>query len=262
MKKRYAFIALLLMTWALFHPIQVNATTPSLNQSQWQIQSVTAWRGRPPTSLQPPVHIGFGPNQQLYGSDGCNYFNGRYQLKPKSHSLSLSMSATSLMACPPQHSSFARAFTQALSQTAKYSVSGNRLNLLNQKNLILASFIKPSTALGGTNWKVIGVNMGNAFVSSLNTERMTAQFGKDGSLSGFSGCNHYSGRYTLNAAQASLRVNGPLASTKKMCVDPDLAKEEAAFLQAWSRVRSYQRLANDLTLSDSTGLRIITLRLP
>ena len=257
MKKRYGWMAALLSLVALGQ--MAHAATP-LNQTQWELQSLSGWKGRAPSTIQPLANIGFAPNQQLYGNNSCNNFSGSYSTKSNSNQLSLKLGSSTLMACPVEQERLSQAFSKALTQTTHYKLAKDRLVLLKKRNAVVATFSKPLVAMSNTNWKVIGVNMGNAFVSSLNTEKMTAQFGKNGTLSGFSGCNQYSGRYTVNTSQGTARISDSLASTRMMCADPDVMKEEQAFLKAWSRVRNYQRMGNKLTLSDQKGLVIMTLR--
>ncbi len=65
---------------------------------------------------------------------------------------------------------------------------------------------------------------------------------KDHTVSGFSGCNRFSGTYKVAAESLSL---GPLATTRKMC--PNM-QEENAVLEALQQVDSYRMENETLTL--------------
>lgn len=75
-------------------------------------------------------------------------------------------------------------------------------------------------------------------------------------VSGFSGCNRFSGPYTLDHNQLSF---GALMSTKMACMDNARNKTEQVFLDALSRVDSYMHEANTLTLYDANAAQLIRL---
>ena len=64
---------------------------------------------------------------------------------------------------------------------------------------------------------------------------LTAQFAVDGSLSGFGGCNNYSGTYQAGT-DGSMKV-GPLATTAMACADG--MDQETAFLSALQTAESF-----------------------
>jgi heat shock protein HslJ len=68
--------------------------------------------------------------------------------------------------------------------------------------------------------------------------------------SGNAGCNQYGGSYTLSGS--SLRM-GPLASTRRACVDEALTRQETAFLRALDETRSWRINDNTLILSSESG---------
>lgn len=127
--------------------------------------------------------------------------------------------------------------------------------------MIVATFSRPATTMAGTQWRVIGFNTGNAFMSSLNTERMTASFNPNGQLSGFAGCNDYSAQYTLNPTSKTMTVK-KVVSTKRLCPQSsELMQEEAGFLKAWTQVQRYERSSDTLTLYNNGGIRVLSFSL-
>ena len=106
-----------------------------------------------------------------------------------------------------------------------------------------------SRALAGT-WSLSGVQgiptpSGGTFVIT---------FTSDGKVSGQSGCNTYSGSYTVNGQAI---VFGPLAATKKACAAP-LMTVETAYLTALQLVNAWQINDGTLTLSGPGGRPILT----
>lgn len=76
-------------------------------------------------------------------------------------------------------------------------------------------------------------------------------------VSGFSGCNRFSGSYVLEQNQISF---GALTRTEMACAEPSQNKTEQTFLDALSRVDSYLYANETLTLYDAHALQLLTLR--
>ena len=72
---------------------------------------------------------------------------------------------------------------------------------------------------------------------------------------GFAGCNNFSGRYGLSRSALTF---SDVASTRKGCIDPALAKVEYAYLAALSRVRSWRIRGTTLTLRNAAGRSLLT----
>lgn len=98
--------------------------------------------------------------------------------------------------------------------------------------------------LANSNWQVIrigadeGPKGANGQAISLNLQ--------DGQASGFSGCNNFHGSYTI--AQQSIKF-GPLASTRKACIDPSATAAEQMFLQHIGKVDGYSLKSGKLLLT-------------
>jgi heat shock protein HslJ len=113
-----------------------------------------------------------------------------------------------------------------------------------------------------TNWRLMSYLDAHqtARVSSINTEKMTLQFGKDGMLSGNAGCNTYSAQYRINPKNNRIDL-GNIISTQKYCAKPaDLMKEEQAFLGDLQQVKSFKRSSQSLELFDAKGKRLLDFR--
>ena len=91
-----------------------------------------------------------------------------------------------------------------------------------------------SEPLAGTSWRLVELNGQRV---APGGEALTLQFAADGSsVSGYGGCNQFSGPYTQNGASLQL---GPLASTRRACEDPALNTQETAYFQALESTTRY-----------------------
>lgn len=88
--------------------------------------------------------------------------------------------------------------------------------------------------LAGTSWQLVELN-GQPLVPG--GEPLTLMFAADEArVSGYGGCNQFSGPYTQNGA--SLRF-GPLLSTRRACLEPALNTQETAYFQALESTTRY-----------------------
>jgi heat shock protein HslJ len=82
---------------------------------------------------------------------------------------------------------------------------------------------------------------------------VTASFGADGSLTGFAGCNKYTGDYTVDGAILTV---SPLASTRKAC-EPDVMDVENLFLDLMQAAAAWSLDGATLTVTTSDGAAIV-----
>jgi heat shock protein HslJ len=80
-----------------------------------------------------------------------------------------------------------------------------------------------SPTLPGTSWIVTSINR----VPTADP-KPTIDFGDDGSVSGNTTCNQYSGTYTVDGDNIDF---SPLASTMMACTDPALSAQESIFIE-------------------------------
>lgn len=261
MKKQLAFVAL--MGLSLLAPPSFAAVSQNLNQTSWQLISLSGWAGNSPANIQPRVTLNFNGGT-ITGNDSCNNFRAAYSQPrvpnaPQALSIRMDRAVSTMMACPPEQNKLSAALSSALKKTYQYSINDKYLTLMDNRGAVVASFDRPATDVPGTSWQLLSYNTGPAMMSSLNTERMTAVFNRDGTVTGFGGCNNYRANYSLDRARGTMRI-GPVASTNKLCPNQDLMKDEAGFMNAWRRVGLYGRQGNGLSLFDAQGTRIMDFR--
>ncbi|HSN43746.1 MAG TPA: META domain-containing protein, partial [Propionibacteriaceae bacterium] len=108
------------------------------------------------------------------------------------------------------------------------------------------------TSLSGTAW-VLDILGGKPAVEATTA---TARFAADGTISGSSGCNRYSGPFSTSGN--AIKV-GDLASTMMACGDDDIMAQEKSFLDALSTASTFSVDEATLTLADRDGTALATL---
>ena len=167
---------------------------------------------------------------RVQGSDGCNRYTASYKAGDDGAFKISGGVARTKMACPGQAAMLARDFVTALTRVTRLQIQGSRLTLLDARGGVLAVFEAQTQALANTSWDVTAYNNGKQAVVSLITgTRVTLAFSEDGRVSGSAGCNAFTGAYTVDEDELSIRG---LTATRKMCADPaGLMEQESAFLQ-------------------------------
>ncbi|MDI6620502.1 META domain-containing protein [Acinetobacter junii] len=117
------------------------ATTTSLNSAQTLDHSTwvaTQIQGTQLASSNSP-HIQFESSTQTFsGSDGCNRIRGSF--KTENNQLKLGPVMSTKMACIGDNAAVSRQYLDALSQTQRYSLKANTLQLLDQSGKVLIQF--------------------------------------------------------------------------------------------------------------------------
>lgn len=105
-------------------------------------------------------------------------------------------------------------------------------------------------ALVGTEWRLVEIH-DSPSITAPGDRQPHIRLGENGQLSGFTGCNNLTGRYAHEGT--ALRVDGPLATTRMACVDPQLNTQERAFTAVLQSMTRYTIAADLLTVYGSEG---------
>ena len=183
----------------------------------------------------------------ITGNDGCNHYGGSYTSKGDSFSVGEDLMGT-LMACEETIMTQASDYTSALRKASKFSITDNRLHLLDENGNTIAIFEVQSQELAGTSWLATYVNTdavdGVVSSPSLQAAQQTISFDLEGAISGNAGCNDYFANYAVNGKKLSISTIG---STKMFCGD-GLMAEESAFLTALDKAASYRITGDSLQI--------------
>ena len=109
----------------------------------------------------------------------------------------------------------------------------------------------PDATVENTYWKLVAMGTTPARIGDNIPEPHLLLHPADTRASGSTGCNGFSGSYQLSGD--SLRF-GNLLSTLRACVDPELNRQERAFLDALGATRTLRITGDTLALSGGAGL--------
>ena len=114
-----------------------------------------------------------------------------------------------------------------------------------------SSAASPTPApLAGT-WEITST-MGSAVPDAVQPP--TATFA-NGAISGFGGCNTYTGSYTQNGTALTF---GPVASTQMFC-EGDPSEVEADLFAGLERTASWRMAGTNLEMLDADGTVVLTM---
>ena len=100
-------------------------------------------------------------------------------------------------------------------------------------------------SLAGTNWRLASFGPTGNEENIIPGTRPTLNFGEDGRASGSTGCNSFSGTYTVRGDTISF---GRMISTKRACLDQRANQQEQLYLTALEQARSFRVTSNRLAL--------------
>ena len=183
----------------------------------------------------------------LAGSTGCNQFAGTYA--QEGTDLTIMLGPVTLAACADPAVTIQEAAILAhLPDVASFS-SDDQLTLEDSSGAALLTYGAGLSTIAGTSWTATGVNNGTGGLeSNAAMEAITAEFGSDGTLSGFAGCNNYNATYTLTADDA-ISITG-ISTTRMACAEPAMTVE-SQYLAALERAAAYELSGDTLRLRDA-----------
>jgi heat shock protein HslJ len=164
--------------------------------------------------------------------------------------------AMTMMMCEQAIMDQESAYINALGQVKTYSISNDRLSLKGADGKDILVFQAQSQDLSGISWEAVNFNNGNqAIVGVITGTALTAEFGRDGTLSGNGGCNNYNGPYKVDGEEIKI---GPLASTMMACTEPEgVMEQETQYLAALQMAESFQVEGQVLELRRSDGTLVV-----
>ncbi len=183
-------------------------------------------------------------NYQVSGSSGCNSYKALYQAGGRT--LIVGNPSVTLMACDQATMDFEQTFLTLLQSSRFYGVQRDTLTVWNaDRTNVLVFDAAPRNPLLGR-WQVnsFATPSGSVSVPIAGTS-LEVTFGLL-NVSGFSGCNSFSGTYSTNGNV--VRIGG-LASTRIACPQ-DVMDQELAFLTALQGVAFIDYQGSTVLLED------------
>jgi heat shock protein HslJ len=230
-------------------------TAPTLAGTSWTLAS-TSIDGDDVTAVQSPT-LEFGDDGTVTGSTGCNQFSGTYT--ESGSDVTITLGPVTLAACvDPGVTAQEAAILGHLPEVTSFE-AGGQLVLRDAEGATLLTYDEGLATIEGTSWTATGVNNGRGAVESTAAiEALTADFGGDGVLSGFAGCNTYNATYELST-DGGISITG-VATTRKACEEEAMTLERQ-YVAALENAATYAVSGDTLTLRDSADAMQVTYTL-
>ena len=204
-----------------------------LANTSWTVRSIS---GAPTVDAARPT-MSFAPDGELTGSTGCNRYSARF--RTEGSAIAIAQTASTAVGCPGDVGAQEAAFVNALQGASSWrQTEDGSLVLSGAAEIVAGPGVAegppgdpPVANLAGTAWTLADMG-GTADFARLIP---TLAFGVDGAVSGFAGCNRFSGSYTVTGAALSI---GPIAATKMGC-EPAASAVEADYLAALAGVTEW-----------------------
>lgn len=232
-------------------PQPVVVTHPALQlYGEWDLESM---RKKPiQTRERAYLYLDF-QNHKVYGSNGCNSLNGRFQLNGQN--IAFMDMITTDQTC--HNATSERTVMKTLSEVRTYNVTQlygmEYLNLMNNKGTVLLTLKRQNLDLLGGVWLVKEVD--NEVVTDKNMRLVIDPVMQ--TLHGQTGCNIINGTITIDTEKDFAIQFEDLSSTEHRCDD---MAAETALLLALERAEYCKRI-NDHEVALLDGQGAIVLRL-
>lgn len=185
--------------------------------------------------------------EEAYGTSGCNSYRGSYTVD--GDGLTFGPLAATQMACEQPLMDLESHYLVALGDVSGFEVTAGEALVLTGGDTTLSFTAEVPLPLVDTTWTVTTIASVNAVSSTIAGTELTAEFGKDATVTGSDGCNSYHAEYS--ASGSSLTI-GQLAGTLMAC-EQDIDRQAQDFRQAMESAGAYEISGTSLTILDDVG---------
>ena len=191
---------------------------------------------------------------QAGGSAGCNSYFGSYEMD--GFEVTFGDIGSTLMACLPAVMDIEQAYLANLGNVVAYQSGGIQMAFLNADGDFILEFdLAPAATVVGS-WVATGINNQKGenagVVSSATTSLVTAEFGPDGDLTGFDGCNDYFTTYEVDGD--SITISEQIGQTRMACSSDELTEQSQWYYGALAAATTWGTNADGgLELRDDDG---------
>ena len=229
------------------------STSPAIGALAGTAWTVTTINGGSVIANAPPT-LAFSSDGHVTGSTGCNDYSALFSVD--GDRMTVGGLGVSQKLCEGAHGEQEAAFLNGLGGAASWhATQTGDLEIDGAATIVATTGVAaskppptPGAALGGTAWDLTEMG-GTADFAHLVP---TIEFAADGTVSGFAGCNTFSGPFRTDGGTLKL---GPLATTKIAC-QPPASEVESMYLTALAGVSKWTILAEGvLALGGTVPMR-------
>lgn len=201
-----------------------------------------------------PLVLDFEQEGRLAATAGCNRFSGTVDLSDGV--LRAPDTASTLMACEPSREGADEWLRELLDAEPGWVLVGDELVLTDDDmtvTLLDEKIVDPDRPLVGTEWTVTALRTPDAVVTSVALEESapTLVVEDDGTLSGTTGCNDFTGRAEVGADV--ILMLQPLTVSAAACIDPERSDIERHILDVFTGEVTYSIDGSSMTITAPGG---------
>lgn len=111
-------------------------------------------------------------------------------------------------------------------------------------------------ALSASHWQLVSYGTQAGQTLTVPDSQVTLTFDAGNGVSGYAGCNSYSGTYDIRHDRLTF---DPLISTFKACDDPLVMAQEAVYLEALQAATRYKISNDELLIESGSGQTLMFL---
>jgi heat shock protein HslJ/outer membrane protein assembly factor BamB len=233
-----------------------NTSSYRLNETEWVLTSLNG-----NSSIEDStITLAFPYGNDIIGCTGCNYYDGRYTINGNDFNIFVEGRTDFDCDVPESIMQQEAAYFEVLASAAAYQIIDDCLEIDNATGETILTFMikeEPSIDpnLNETEWVLTSLNG----KSPVKESRITLSFA-EGTVTGFAGCNHYGGEYTM--VDDGALVIPEIAITAQLCLTPKgVMPQEDAYIEALSGAAAYQVMDDRLEVDDAAGETILVFTL-
>lgn len=207
----------------------------------------------PPIPGGGPLVVEFPESGRIAATAGCNRSVGSVDLADGV--LRADRLASTLMSCPPPLDGADTWLSELFAAQPRWHLDGDMLTLDGgdvSVSLLDRTVADPDRPVVGTQWVLTELVTAAAVSTSWALEEAapTLTVADDGTVSGSTGCNRFTGHVTVG----DTLTFGPLATTRAACPDPELARTESTVLAVLSGEVRYAVEGARMRLTGADGV--------
>jgi heat shock protein HslJ len=233
----------------------ISLTGPALKDTVWQLVSYAGTDSVPvPVQNATGATAIFKGNNEFESYIGCNRYAAPYTLDESSLTLGPLVSTGLACAYPAGLEEQEKRFLSLLPRAKSIGVMNGQLELKDAtgNTLLVFSPALGTSPLPKTAWMLQSyLSAQGSPITVIDGTEVSAEFGSDGRLTGFGGCNRYSTNYLVNG---STLATGEISATTLTCTIPfSTNAQETRIFALFPMASHYTISGNQLILQEADG---------
>lgn len=190
----------------------------------------------------------FDEEGTISGIAGCNGYTASYEVN--GDQIAISTPATISSTCRDRLMNQESAYLETLESIVSFQARGTTLEMRDEQGRAMLVYdTLRQVSLPGSSWTLTEYADGNGnVIPVLPGTTVTAEFGDDGLLTGWGGCNGYSATYDVAAKLVNIDA---IVMTEIFCMEPEgIMDQESQYLSSLEQSAAYVIVGSAMGLFD------------